>query len=665
MILPRRRRLPSWLLVTITVVICLAALRIEGARLFPLWQVAVQWAPAALPSTNAVRAEEVSSGVPVLSLALDPADLHDRQTGLLVHPRQRGDDWERPGSVSYFEGGRLRFAAAVGVRIHGQSRTPSARQGFRLYFRRRYGAREFGPGILFGPQAQPIRRLVVHNDVRVTRGVSWYFVNPLAYDIARAIGAHAPDTKPVRFFVNGDAYGPFVLTERLDERFFAGRLGHEDVRFDEPSYRKLWEWVSATRPLTMENVARHVDVDSLTRWFLAVAFCATGDAYQSPNQFLDTRRSPGGWFWVVWDMDQSFRDWRRDSYRDLLERIGELRRGRDDWEPRATLVTYLLADDPEYREFFGRLYADVMNNRVTEAFLEERYQHYAELASRLGVENLAYLESLREFLRRRPAFFRRISEQWLNLSATTVGPGAGPSPAPRHPAYVWRRIPAGTFWMGCVPGDTRCRGEEGPRHHMRIDAPFEMMDREVSASDFRAFARATGREMPRQPEWYAQPDHPVVHLTWDEAQAYCTANGGRLPTEAEWEYAARGGLDGRLFPWGDEFRGQANAGDAFGADRWMASAPAASFEPNGYGLYDMAGNVWEWTASIHRPAHDRPEESGGYERRTIKGGSWDSEPPRLRASARAARSRHGRHNLYIGFRCVRPVHLTRVPARPE
>jgi formylglycine-generating enzyme required for sulfatase activity len=200
---------------------------------------------------------------------------------------------------------------------------------------------------------------------------------------------------------------------------------------------------------------------------------------------------------------------------------------------------------------------------------------------------------------------------------------------------------------------------------VRIDAPFEMMDREVNARDFHAFTRATGREMPRQPEWYAQPDHPVVHVTWDEAEAYCAANGGRLPTEPEWEFAARGGLDGRLFPWGDLFRGQANADNVLGADRWMASAPAASFGPNGYGLHDMAGNVWEWTASIHRPAHDRPEESGGYERRTIKGGSWDSEPPRLRASARAARSRHGRHNLYIGFRCVRPVPLPRVSGRPE
>jgi formylglycine-generating enzyme required for sulfatase activity len=649
----RPRRLHPWSLASIAAMLCAAAFTLESAGVFPAWQLAVQWTPAALPSTTAVPHEEIRRGVPVLSLAMDPADLHHRRTGLLVNPRQRGDEWERPGSLSYFEDARLRFAAGVGVRIHGgSSRIAAPRQGFRLYFRRRYGAREFAPGVLFGAQAQPIRRLVVHNDARRQRGTTWHFVNPFAYDIARAMGAMAPDTKPVRFFVNGERYGPFVLTERLDEHFFAGRLGHEDVRFDEASYQRFWDWVSATRPLTMRRVAEQVDLDSLTRWFLAVAFCATEDAYQGPNQFLDPTRARGRWFWVAWDMDRSFRDPQRDSYRDLLERVAEARRGRDDWEPRATLVTYLLADDPAYRDFFTRTYADVMDNRVTQAFLEERYRHYADEASRLGVENVDYLKPLREFITHRPAFFRRISEQWLNVPTRAEGRAPESARDQRLPAHVWRRIPRGVFWMGCVPGDTRCRGEEKPRQQVRIDAPFEMMDREVSAADFRTFA---AREMPRQPDWYAQPDHPVVNVTWDEAQAYCAAQGGRLPTEEEWEYAARGGLDGRLFPWGDEFRGQANADGTAAADRWIASAPAGSFEPNGFRLHDMAGNVWEWTASLHRAAHDRPRTDAEYELRTIKGGSWDSEPPRLRASARAARSRHGRHNLYIGFRCVRPA----------
>ena len=109
--------------------------------------------------------------------------------------------------------------------------------------------------------------------------------------------------------------------------------------------------------------------------------------------------------------------------------------------------------------------------------------------------------------------------------------------------------------------------------------------------------------MPRQPEWYADGTHPVVNVTWDEAQAYCEWAGGRLPTEEEWEHAARGGLDGKLFPWGDEFTGQANARHNLKTEQFDFTAPVASFPPNGFGLHDMAGNVWEWTASEFTLTH--------------------------------------------------------------
>lgn len=737
-------RLPSWLLIAATAAILVLMLQLEGARLFPLWRLALQWSPEALASSTAVPPVEIMSGLPTVSLTLDEADLQDPGIGILANKGQHGRDWERPGSISYFEGGRLLFASGLGVRVHGGgSRITSPRQGFRLYFRRRYGARELVPGILFGPDAQPIRRLVVHNDVRRDADRTyWHLVNPLAYDIADAMGAIAPDTKPVRFFLNGEYYGVFVLTERFDERFFAAHWGYDDVLVSQEAFNELWEWVDRTRPLTMEAVAKQVDLDSLTRWFLAVAFAATRDAYQGPGQFLDLSRSEAGWFWVNWDMDLSFRQWDLDSYRYLLERVAEARRGRNDAEPRATILTQLLAGDAQYRDYFRRVFQQVMNHRITDAFLDERYRHYLDVATELRVEHLDYLPRLRRFLERRPAFFRQLTEQWLNtppsqpltltaprdvsisidgersgggyrglyfpdletvlevpaeyrtrfsgwvVNGRSMGanhrlalkidrpshvealfggrtpetgvPEPGPpaetpitAPAPvapqAGPSVIWRRVPPGTFWRGCIPGDADCGREDLPQQQVRVD-PFDMMDREVSADDFRTFVAANSntQRMPRQPEWYADGRHPVVNITWDEAQAYCEWVRSSLPTETQWEYAARGGLDRQLFPWGSQFRGEANAIGTRGADRWEFTAPVGSFDPNGYGLHDMTGNVWEWTASLHRPVGD-----DGYELRTVRGGSWESAPARLRVSYRTGLSRRGRHNLYVGFRCVR------------
>ncbi len=164
-------------------------------------------------------------------------------------------------------------------------------------------------------------------------------------------------------------------------------------------------------------------------------------------------------------------------------------------------------------------------------------------------------------------------------------------------------------------------------------------------------------------------DHPVVHVSWRDGAAYAAWAGSRLPSEAEWEFAARGGLSQARYPWGDDFPAGAAAlanifegefpSDNTAADGYAATAPAQSFPRNGYGLYNVVGNVWEWTADWWSTAHhDAPllnppgPESGMT--KVVKGGSHlchDSYCNRYRVAARTANT-PDTSTGHTGFRCV-------------
>jgi formylglycine-generating enzyme required for sulfatase activity len=678
---------------------------------------------------------DIRSGLPIFSIYLQPEDL---QT-LLDNKMEHGREWERPGTVSYFDGGRLLFAGGAGVRIHGGgSRITSPRQSFRLFFRRQYGTRQVAPGVLFGPASQPLRRLVVHNDVRrAPDGSTWHLANPLAYDFARQIGGITPETLPVRFFLNGESQGLYVLTEHFDDEYFDSHRPGRRITMEIGDMEVLRDRLEAIRPLTMDAVAELMDLDNVTSWFLAAVITAARDAYQGPGQFLDEDAERAGWFWVTWDLDESFRDWDLDSFLYLLERIGERPKGRRASEPRAFVLTTLIAEDPAFRSYLASRIDTMLNHQLTPAFIEERRAYYANTARRLGVPDASYIDRQRDFLARRPAFVRALAEQWLNtppgvrvrvrrtdggavrvdgfekrarfdgtyfpgreivasvpdaaarwfvngkpaaegpelrlrvdgpvdvvvVVGTTAPPSADVPPAPaasparEAPAPVWRAIPAGSFDVGCTDGDRLCDSNEWPRVSMAVKA-FAMMATEVTVEQFDVFARASGRMTPRQPHW-SEPTHPLVNVTWEEAAAYCSAAGGRLPTEIEWEYAARGGRADR-YTTGTAFVPElVNGLGLHGTDRWGMTAPASSFPANAFGLYDMAGNVWEWTGSWYRdggwarPDDAEPAPDSPVYARVIRGGSWDSSPRNLRVSVRQGLSPRGRYNLYVGFRCVR------------
>ena len=218
-------------------------------------------------------------------------------------------------------------------------------------------------------------------------------------------------------------------------------------------------------------------------------------------------------------------------------------------------------------------------------------------------------------------------------------------------------IPAGSFEMG----DHLDNMENAlPVHTVELDAFY--MDRyEVTVGQFKKFVRESKYSYNRWNDvvvFSPTDDHPMSYVNWYAATAYAKWAGKRLPTEAEWEYAARGGLRGKRYPWGDDITHEdANYADMDGKDEWQYCAPTGSFDPNRYGLYDVAGNVWEWCADwygegyyISSPLKDPPGPSTG-RIRVLRGGAWYYAVDALRVTYRI-----GRYpmvaNFGCGFRCV-------------
>ena len=171
-----------------------------------------------------------------------------------------------------------------------------------------------------------------------------------------------------------------------------------------------------------------------------------------------------------------------------------------------------------------------------------------------------------------------------------------------------------------------------------ITKPFYMDTTEVTVGQFKKFLKSTDHTFDDQ-LWAKVSNrsptdkNPMIYVTWSDARAYAKWVGKRLPTVDEWEYAARGGLVGKRFPWGDDkdiARNYANYQGTGGKDKWgRTTAPVGSFKPNDYGLFDMSGNVWEWCQDWYDRSRNK---------RVLRGGSWNLNPLYLRAANRGSNS---------------------------
>jgi formylglycine-generating enzyme required for sulfatase activity len=243
-------------------------------------------------------------------------------------------------------------------------------------------------------------------------------------------------------------------------------------------------------------------------------------------------------------------------------------------------------------------------------------------------------------------------------------PTKTPSPAPvivtDDYGVSMALIPAGMFEMGSEDGEDN----EQPIHIVSLD-DYYIDQYEVTNARYAECVDAGECDRPKnirsatRNKYYGDPaydESPVIYVDWDDARTYCAWRDARLPTEAEWEKAARGGLDGAQYPWGDELPDCLLANFASTVSCVGDTDPVGSYAPNGYGLYDMAGNVWEWAQSLYLNypynAADGRENLNATGQRAVRGGSWLNSGYNLRAAYRGLDDPSVTLNI-TGFRCAR------------
>jgi formylglycine-generating enzyme required for sulfatase activity len=227
-------------------------------------------------------------------------------------------------------------------------------------------------------------------------------------------------------------------------------------------------------------------------------------------------------------------------------------------------------------------------------------------------------------------------------------------------------VPAGSFQMGNVEGGGE--KDETPVHAVTIQKPFAIGRYEGTFDEYDQFAKATNRKLPADQGW-GRGHRPVINVSWEDVNAYVkwlseqTGKRYRLPTEADWEYAARAGKE-TAYWWGNDFiKGMANCNGC--GSQWdnKQTAPVGSFKPNALGLYDTAGNVWEWVEDCYHenfagaPSDGRAwlkEKEGQCDLRVLRGGSWNNTSWSLRSPYRF-RYDLVRRNDFIGFRLAQDL----------
>ena len=205
--------------------------------------------------------------------------------------------------------------------------------------------------------------------------------------------------------------------------------------------------------------------------------------------------------------------------------------------------------------------------------------------------------------------------------------------------------------MGCSPGDTSCRDDERPAHYVKISNGFWMGQTPVTVAAYRKYVSAAKQPMPDLDKGWDDDPLPMTWVSWTESRDYCTWAGLRLPTEAEWEYAARAGNTGVRYGELDDIAWHSGNSDGH-------PHPVAQKRANAFLLSDMLGNVSQWTADWYGEIHHSqgpeldPQGPSTGTNRVLKGGQWNGDSTTIRSSNRFANPATDYHNNVTGFRCA-------------
>lgn len=382
------------------------------------------------PVASASYIVGVESALPILSIAADPADLWDAERGLLVNTWQRGPAWERPAHVTYVEGSGG-FSALAGLRAHGSERFDDPKQSLRLYWRNEYGAARLEYPLFDDHPYQALqsfKRIVLQAGNRSSR---WTLLEQqLVADVAADLGRHTIQGRSVLLFLNGEPWGIYRLSERIDRFFLEDNLGIRSADLlrdgdidegDDVHWNALLDWLATHDLGNADNLAyveTQIDVDDFTDYaILQLYFDLPVDRFDAARP----RVGGGRWFWLYGD-DGPDESLRVDAVADLLEPPAD---------PGDLNVLWLsLLESPAYRARFADRAADLLNTTLSPQVMGARVDHAAaQIRPDIHHEAARWptpldweqnVAALRDFARHRPDVLRQQIAQEMGLAGTAA-----------------------------------------------------------------------------------------------------------------------------------------------------------------------------------------------------------------------------------------------------